>query len=159
MTGIDDIYAGKFLKVAQLVNWPMQCHIVSTEIVVYEDGKKAIGIGLAQFPDKILGLNKTNVERLRVQIGDDWEFGWVGQSVVLIQENVEFQGKITPAIRVQMPQPTAPQQPIQERHLAPQQPSSGAAQQALSPGGPPTPHDGPQSFDQVMRDSGFEDAL
>ena len=150
---IDEIYAGKYLKAASLTHWPMLCTIQATEIVTYDDGKRSIGLHLGEFPDKVLGLNKTNVERIRLQLGDDWEHAWLGKQLTLILENVEFQGKIIPAIRIQMPQPVAQPQPV-----APPQPVA-----QLQPNPAPQPNPQPQqpspqppgSFEQAMDESGY----
>lgn len=141
MRSIDDIYSGRFLKAGNLEGrWPMAVTIMKTELVRYDDGKQAIGLHLAEFPGKVLGLNKTNVERIRHSLGDDWEHGWPNNQLTLVLENVEFQGSITPAVRVQMPQ------------LQPG-PTPGDQYRAAQAGTPPPRP--PGSFEEAMHNSGY----
>ena len=119
---IDEIYSGRFLKAVNLP--PMQpgqgltVTILRTELVEYEDGKKAIGLHLIEFPDKVLGLNKTNVENIRHALGDQWETGWAGQHIDLRREYVTFQGKTQEAIRCYPCY--QPQATVGETNIAPQ---------------------------------------
>jgi len=59
--------------------------------VVYFEGKS-----------KGMVLNKTNAGRLAVPYGDDTD-DWTGKEVFLFVENVSFQGRMVPAIRVDVP--------------------------------------------------------
>jgi hypothetical protein len=61
------------------------------KIVCYFDGK-----------DKGLMLNKTNAGRLAAAYGDDTDT-WYGKEVFLYVEQVSFQGRMVPAIRVDVP--------------------------------------------------------
>lgn len=129
---IDDIYSGRYLKAANLpVMAPGQgltVTITATELVEFDDGKKQIGLHLAEFPDKVLGLNKTNIENVRVVLGDEWEHGWVGKHIELRREKVAFQGKPQDAIRA-YPVHVEPQamarQPVGETSIAPQSMEQG----------------------------------
>lgn len=149
METLDDLYSGRFLKASNLHQWPLACHITSAEIVTYDDGKRQIGLTFAEFPEKVLGLNKTNMERIRYQFGDNWQRDWLGQTVTLVIENVDFQGKITPAIRIAMPAAQPGQQTPADQWRAQQAPQSiqqGVAQAQQSTQLPPN----------VVRDSDFD---
>ena len=139
-SSIDDIYAGRFLKATNVHRFPLEVHITGVELVEYDDGKKAIGLTFHEFPGKVLGLNKTNVERVRLQLGDDWQGSWPGKTLVLTKENVDFQGKIVEALRIQMPQPV-------------QTPADEWRAQQQAPVQPPAP----RSFEQAMHDSGYNE--
>lgn len=55
-----------------------------------------------QGKEKGVVLNKTNAGRLAVAYGDDTD-DWVGQECLLFSEQVSFQGRMVPAIRVEIP--------------------------------------------------------
>lgn len=61
------------------------------KIVVYFRGK-----------DKGLACNKTNAMRISDAYGDDTD-DWRGREIFLFVEKVPFQGRLTPAIRVELP--------------------------------------------------------
>ena len=44
-------------------------------------------------------VNKTNANIIAVMYGDDTD-GWLNKEIILVVEDVPFQGKLTPAIRV-----------------------------------------------------------
>ena len=100
-----DIYGGDFLKAEHIQDrWPVQVTIKASEIVKYDDGKRQIALHFNE-TDKKLGLNKTNANRIAETLGnEDWQGAWIGQTITLVLENVEFQGKMGPAIRVKMPE-------------------------------------------------------
>src|SRR5262249_49284118 len=52
--------------------------------------------------EKGLVLNKTNAYAIKDAYGDDTD-GWEGKELVLFEIMTDFQGKITPAIRVRTP--------------------------------------------------------
>lgn len=56
--------------------------------------------------EKKLVLNKTNTGRIADAYGTDSD-GWMGQTIILYEEKVEFNGALVPAIRVRVPKPEA----------------------------------------------------
>ncbi len=72
--------------------------------------------------DKALVLNRTNWNRLADFLGSDDSDDWVGKTIVLGVEKVDFQGKRVPAIRVlglarpvaqPQPEPPPPEIPVE----------------------------------------------
>ncbi len=109
MPNINEMYPSKFLKASDIDQ--------DYEVTIVEVGTDNIGQGddreekfIVHFDefDKGLVLNKTNANLIAVQHGLNTE-DWIGKKVVLTVEDVAFQGKITPAIRIRRPaRPVAP---------------------------------------------------
>ena len=68
----------------------------NTKPVIYFDGK-----------EKGLVCNKTNWSRIQDILKEQDSDDWIGKSIELGAEPVEFQGKTNPALRVQFPMAAA----------------------------------------------------
>lgn len=84
------------------------------KIVIYFNGK-----------DKGLLLNKTNAGRLAVAYGDDTD-GWMDKQVLLFVEQVAFQGRMVPGIRVEVPRVEASWEEPKAQAPPPQQVQPGS---------------------------------
>jgi len=101
---IDDIYASssKFLRAADLQKTKVIVEIsgFSVETMKGDDGdKKQIAL---QFKgkEKVLGLNKTNAQRIAAHSGSNKPEDWIGAKIKLIPTTTEFQGREVDCIRV-----------------------------------------------------------
>ena len=110
MPNLNEMFPSKFLKAGDIDQ--------DYEVTICEVSQDTLGQGAEQEVkfvvhfdefDKGLVLNKTNANLIAAQHGQDTD-GWIGKKVVLTVEDVAYQGKITPAIRVRRPaRPTTPQ--------------------------------------------------
>jgi hypothetical protein len=50
--------------------------------------------------DKVLALNLTNGRAIAAVLGDDDMEAWIGRRITLVRTEVEFDGRLVPAIRV-----------------------------------------------------------
>lgn len=103
---IDDIYQSNsnFLKAEDLRGKNPVLTIASADVVEkdYGDGngpKKQVVLAF-NGTDKVLGLNRTNANRLAELIGSDDSDDWVGATIRLFVEQVAFQNKTVPAVRI-----------------------------------------------------------
>jgi len=103
---ISEEFPSKYLKAADLQGREVKVVMQNVEkeklgndnkLVLYFKGK-----------DKGCVLNKTNSATISDAYGDDTE-GWFNQPLILFTVQVDFQGKVGPAIRVKIP-PRAPVQ-------------------------------------------------
>lgn len=126
MPHVNEMFPSKFLKAADIDQ--------DYEVTIAEISKDTLGQGAEaeekyilffEEYDKGLVLNKTNTGLIAAQHGDDTD-KWKGKKVVLTVEDVTFQGKITPAIRIRRPaRPSVPQ-----RRAGGPQPRPASAQAA-----------------------------
>ncbi len=116
---ISESYPSKYLKAADLDG---QDRTVTISSCV----KELIGQGVDQEPKPVvyfnggkkgLILNVTNARAIAEDYGDDTET-WPGREIVLLVREVDFKGKLTPAIRVRVPA-AAPQPTVQHAPAAP----------------------------------------
>lgn len=101
---VSQVFAGDYLKAADLGGAEPTVVIEKVELKEFEDGDKF----LISFEGKKKGLvaNKTNCSRIAMLYGDDTD-GWIGKTIVLYTDIVDFQGKPTEAIRVRGPKKAA----------------------------------------------------
>lgn len=112
---IDDIYTGggENIKGADLKGYdPITLTIAKIEKVDFNDGPK-VKLFFKE-TDKGLILNKTNAKRIASIHGSTKPVDWIGKSVVLAHEIVEYQDKQTDGVRVQMPR-TGKQAPLAKK--------------------------------------------
>lgn len=98
---INDAFPSKYLKASDLKNRTVNVVIENVaierlgndnKVVVYFEGK-----------DKGLVLNKTNANMI-AEITEQQEMdNWIGHKIAVYPTHVDFQGKRTPAIRVEYP--------------------------------------------------------
>jgi hypothetical protein len=109
MPKLNDMFPSKYLKAADIdQDYEVEISQVTKETLGQGDDKEdKFIVHFSEF-DKGLVLNKTNANLIAAQHGDDTE-GWLGRKVVLTVEDVAYQGKIQPAIRIKRPaRPVAP---------------------------------------------------
>lgn len=88
------------LKASDLDGKAYELTISGWHVWDFDNGPKSI----LEFEEgeKNLVLNKTNYNRLEGMFGPDFS-DWVGKKITLAAESVEYQGKVTQGIRVQLP--------------------------------------------------------
>lgn len=109
MPTIDNMFPSKFLKASDIdQDYEVTIKEVATDELGQGADKETKFVVHFDEYDKGLVLNKTNANLIASQHGQDTE-EWIGKRVVLTVEDVSFQGKITPAIRIRRPaRPTTP---------------------------------------------------
>ena len=142
MPSLDKMFPSKFLKASDIdQDYEVTIRQVATDLVGQgaEQEEKFI-VHFDEF-DKGLVLNKTNGNLIAAQHGTETD-DWIGKKVVLTVEDVAYQGKITPAIRVKRP----------ARAVAPpRRPMSAPAPQ----GAKPRPTSQAQAAEQAADDNPF----
>jgi hypothetical protein len=109
MPNLSEMFPSKFLKASDIdQDYEVTIVEVSTDTVGQGDqAEEKFIVHFEQF-DKGIVLNKTNAGLIAAQHGEDTD-GWIGKKIVLTVEDVAYQGKIVPAIRVRRPaRPTTP---------------------------------------------------
>lgn len=101
---LGSMYPSKYLKADDLPPEGMLVEIQSLEIE--EIGRDKSKKPVLYFADQTKGmvLNKTNAKAIGKLYGDDTD-DWIGQSILLMSAQVDFQGDVVDAIRVRMPPP------------------------------------------------------
>ena len=130
---INEIYGGDYLKADDLQGQPRQLTISSWSLKEFNDGSRKIVLAFSK-GTKTLVMNATNANSLGGSFGFDTD-AWVGKTIELRPERVNFQGRMVDAIRAypmgnsadtsqafQQPAaaPAAPQPAAQPRPAAPQ---------------------------------------
>jgi len=140
---LDDIYTSNsnFLKAEDLQGKKPIVTIASADVVEkdYGDGqgpKKQVVLAF-NGTEKVLGLNRTNANRLAELIGSDDSDDWVGASIKLFVEQVTFQNKVVPAIRIFPELPNQNGQPVQDSFASAMPTHSGNAEPPNFPNGTP----------------------
>lgn len=112
MPSASELYGGQWLKATDLNPVGRKriafIHEAAPELVG-QDQKQMLGLALAAqngapWPKKLL-LNKGNMLQLVVAYGDDYS-RWIGRPIEIWSENVMFQGRMVPGIKV-LPAPSA----------------------------------------------------
>lgn len=94
---ISTVFGGDSLKAADLQGSEPTVVISHVQAKEFDDGNKLV----VSFEGKKKSLvcNKTNANRIAFMYGTETN-GWIGKEITLYEEMVDFQGKLTPAIRV-----------------------------------------------------------
>lgn len=96
---------------------------ITSEELNFEGRKQRKPVMRFQGKDKSLVVNRTNWNRLADFLGSDDSDDWIGKTIVLGVEKVDFQGKRVPAIRVlglarpvaaKAPEPPPPEIPAED---------------------------------------------
>lgn len=96
---INQVYSGNSFKAEDLGDQEPTFIITAIEMKPFDKGNKLV---LSfQGEKKTLVCNKTNAKRIAFMFGNDTNH-WVGQSITLYTEHVDFQGEIVPAIRIKV---------------------------------------------------------
>ena len=103
---IGTVFSGDSLKAADLQGKEPTVVVSHVQMKEFDDGNKLV---LSfEGKKKTLVCNKTNANRIAFMYGNETN-AWIGKPITLYEEMVDFQGKLTPAIRVRaIRQPAAP---------------------------------------------------
>jgi hypothetical protein len=122
MPSVSLIYSGEYLVASQLPagrRITARIHAVAVESVGQgQDQTQKLALELASqdgrpWPRRLL-LNKTNATIIANAFGDEAN-GWTGNAIEIWQDQVSFQGKVVPGVRVAAVRSSAP-----APHLQPQ---------------------------------------
>lgn len=101
---INDIYASssKYLKAADLQSTRVTVEIESFSIdtMKSDEGEKKQVVLSFKGKEKVLGLNKTNAERIAAHSGSFDPNDWIGAKIKLVPSTTQFQGREVDCIRV-----------------------------------------------------------
>jgi len=99
---LTDMFPTSILKAQDVTDAGGQMSLIVSKVEMSEftDNGKAESKPIVHFTNnKQMVCNKTNAKSLFSMLGDDTDL-WTGKSVTLIVQDVDFQGTMTPAIRV-----------------------------------------------------------
>ncbi len=115
---ISQEYPSKYLKAGDLGGQDRTVRIRACVKEELGQGSEKESKPVLYFEGHTKGLvcNKTNAVAVAEAYGDDTE-AWTGRDIVLFVLNVEYQGKVMPAIRVRVP--VTPQPTVQHAPVAP----------------------------------------
>lgn len=108
MPKVSEIYAGTYMKGSELnplgKHYRARVNGVRSEVMGQgQDRKEKLVLSLAGANGKPWGkevvLNKTNSIQLATGFGDDTD-GWIGRTIELWSEQVLFQGRMQPGIKI-----------------------------------------------------------
>lgn len=111
---ISGAFPSEYLKAADLQGRTVT--VVMERVEVHEVGDDSKPVLYFEGRKKGLVLNKTNSNTISALYGDETD-DWLGQSIMLFEAQVDYQGRQVPAIRVKIPPRT--RQAAQPRHDAP----------------------------------------
>ena len=99
---VNDLYPSKYLKAEDIKGRP-PVSVVIAKVTMEElgegDNKQLKPILYFQGKERGLALNKTNANMIAHTFGNETD-DWVGKTILLRSEPVDFKGKIVDAIRV-----------------------------------------------------------
>jgi len=99
---LTDMFPTSLLKAQDVTDAGGQMNLIISKVEMQEfngdKGKETKPI-IYFTNEKQMVCNKTNASALFSMLGDDTDM-WIGKPVTLIVHDVDFQGKMTPAIRV-----------------------------------------------------------
>ncbi len=97
---IESAFPSRYIKAADLNGKTVRLKMIKVDIEkLGEDMRPVVSF---HGTDKSLVLNKTNANRITAAYGRETD-DWIGKDIELYPEQVEFQGRLTPAIRVREP--------------------------------------------------------
>ena len=101
---INDAYPSNYLKASDLDGKKVPVIISAVDMEKFDEGEKPV----AMFEKKAKGmvLNKTNSMTIAAAYGPETD-NWIGKEVILYSQMVNFQGQMTPALRIEIPQEVA----------------------------------------------------
>jgi hypothetical protein len=138
---LSEAFPSAFLKAEDLNNRQVSVTIEAAEIEVIGQGRDRENKLVLTFrgKEKKLICNKTNANSIAAVYGDDTD-AWIGQRITLVSMQVEYQGKMGPAIRVLGPATPAIQRPAAAPAARPAPrpaPAPAAEQPPFDEGQPP----------------------
>jgi hypothetical protein len=97
---IDQAFPSRFLKAADLDE--KKGAILTVDRVVMDNVTDSEEKPVIYFRETLQGLvlNKTNATMMKELYGPDTD-AWAGRRILLMKDMVQFQGKLTPTIRIQ----------------------------------------------------------
>jgi hypothetical protein len=102
---INSLLSGKWIKANDLGGDTPVTITKFAQDGTYSDGTPAYGITLAEFPGRMLGLNRTNIKTIAKLYGDDTD-GWIGKRITLYATEVDNRGEMVMGIRIRLRPPT-----------------------------------------------------
>jgi hypothetical protein len=103
----NEAFPSKYLKAADIGEVGVAERVMTVASVAVEDvgtDKKQVARFIGE--KKALVLNRTNWDAMATIAGDDESDGWGGMKVALFTQNVTYNGRTGPAIRVRPARPT-----------------------------------------------------
>lgn len=102
---MSDAFPSKWLSAADIPDGGMIVTIETYEMEIIGQGEKKQNKPVLYFKEDVkpMVLNKTNGGVLTQVLGSDEMDDWIGKEVTLIAREVEFQGELIDAVRVQVP--------------------------------------------------------
>ena len=122
---MNQFQAGNWLNAAALGPHPRQLVIQAVTPQVVDEGNPPKPVVMFMGEPRGLPLNKTNLTKLITAFGSESD-AWVGKTIEVYTEPVNFQGQMVQGVRMRLPAPV--QQPVQQPAV--QQP---AVQQPAQP--------------------------
>ena len=106
---VSEAYPSDYLKAADIGDATPTVIIVSAELETVGQGAKAEQKLVLGFKgkEKRLVLNKTNSNTIAALYGDETD-DWLGKPITLVTREIEYDGKVAPAIRVSAKKPNLP---------------------------------------------------
>jgi hypothetical protein len=106
MPRVSETYAGQYLNASELAplgsrRMALIHHVTQELIGQARDAKLVLSLVSAAgkpWPKEVV-LNKTNALHLQAAYGDDTD-AWTGKQIDIWAENVQFQGRVVPGIRL-----------------------------------------------------------
>lgn len=104
MVDINTIYKNNsdYLKAEDIGQDMWNVTIFSAEVKAWDNGDRKVVLAFNEI-DKVMPLNLTNSRAIADIYGGDTD-NWLGKEIMLFTMMVDYQGKMTPAIRVRAPQ-------------------------------------------------------
>lgn len=106
MPSLDELYPSRWLKAADIKG--RQVTVTIEKIVIEDLGDESKPVAYFVGRDKGVVLNVTNARTIADIVGSNNTDDWVGKKITLFTQKVNFQNRLTDAIRV-LP-PAEPQQ-------------------------------------------------
>jgi|SRR5882724_4310233 len=113
---INAAFATKYLKASDLQGRDVTVKMGRLEQEKIGDDHKLVLY--FQGKEKGMVLNKTNANVIADSYGSETA-DWYGQSIILFEQMVDFQGKRVPGLRVRAPRQQAPSRPVIQRRPEP----------------------------------------
>jgi len=107
---VDDIISSKWVKAGNLTGDTNVTITKFGEDGTYNDGSTAYAITLAEFPNKVLGLNRTNLRAIAQIHGNNTD-AWIGKRITIYPTEVDNRGKMVMGIRIRLRAPVDPAAP------------------------------------------------
>ncbi len=116
-------FPSKFIKASDLQGKTVKLKMIRIEVEKLGDDLRPVIY--FHGTDKGLVANKTNANRITAAYGRETD-DWIGKDIELYPEQVEYQGRLTPAIRVREPAkaPQGKSAPVMTGHLNAPPPAS-----------------------------------